>query len=74
MKQTITTFLASILCIAAFASPTRKIIDNGGSGTYKAEAIAEPTLQGYVMYRPADIPSAVTREGALPLLVFANGA
>lgn len=74
MKRTIVTFIASILCMAAFAGPTHKIIENGGSGPYKAEAVAEPSLPGFVIYRPADIPATVTREGALPLLVFANGA
>jgi len=59
--------------LTALAAPVKKIIDRGGSGPYKAEAISENTLPGFVVYRPADITSAVTKEGPLPLFVFANG-
>lgn len=75
MKRFITCFALMSLCVTTFAAPSRKVIDNGGSGPYKAEAISEPTLPGFVVYRPCDIDGAVKGEGAaLPLFVFANGA
>ena len=75
MKRFITCFALISLCVTTFAAPSRKVIDNGGSGPYKAEAISEPTLPGFVVYRPCDIDGAVKGEGAaLPLFVFANGA
>lgn len=69
----ITSFLAISLSLTVFAAPTKKIIDNGGSGPYKAEAISEPSLPDLVVYRPVDIAEAVVHEGPLPVLVFANG-
>lgn len=73
MKKLISSILTLTLSVMAFAAPSKKIIDEGGSGPYKAEAISERTLPGFVVYRPADIPAAVTHEGPLPLVVFANG-
>lgn len=73
MKKSLTFAISAAIGLFAIAAPSKKIIDEGGSGPYKAEAIAETSLPGFVVYRPADIPAAVTREGALPLLVFANG-
>ncbi len=66
------TLLSGIIACQA-ASSSRKVIDEGGSGPYKAEAVSDPSLPGYVVYRPADYPAAVKSEGPLPLLVFANG-
>ena len=67
--------LACLLClsISSIAAPTKKIIDEGGSGPFKAEAISEPTLPGFVVYKPQNMLAAVEHEGPLPLLVFANG-
>lgn len=50
-----------------------KVIDDGGSGDYKAIAVCDETLQDFVVYRPKDIRSAVKEEGKLPVLVWANG-
>ncbi|MDO4462550.1 MAG: alpha/beta hydrolase [Bacteroidia bacterium] len=53
----------------------QKILDEGGSGPYKAMGVADSTLQGLTIYRPQDLNAAVDAEGrALPLMVFANGA
>lgn len=52
----------------------KKTIENGGTGPYKAIAAKVNTLNDYVIYRPADLNSAVKAEKkALPLIVFANG-
>lgn len=70
-------FLFSILMaagLAAYAGPSRKVIDDGGTGPYKAEAISDATLPGFVVYRPANLEEAALAEGPLPLFVFANGA
>lgn len=45
-----------------------KIIDNGGSGVYKAEAIEEKTFKDAVIYKPADMKTASKAEGKLPIL------
>ncbi len=75
MKRfTILLALALAVCAAATARSTKKILDDGGSGPYKAEAISDPSLVNYVVYKPADLAAAVKMEGPLPLFVFANGA
>ncbi len=50
-----------------------KIVDNGGSGQYKAIAATEKSLADFVVYRPQNIAEAVKNEGKLPVLVWANG-
>ena len=65
------------MCLAAGnpSTPvTRKVIDNGGSGRFKAEAVSEFSLPGYVVYKPQDIEAACQHQGPLPLVIFANGA
>ncbi|MCM1313352.1 MAG: family 43 glycosylhydrolase [Bacteroides sp.] len=73
MKRLILSMFLSVSVLLLSGAPQKKIIDNGGSGPYKAEAVSDPTLPGYVVYRPADIKEAVVHEGPLPLFVFANG-
>ena len=51
-----------------------KIIDEGGSGPYKAAATSEFGMEGYTIYRPIDLQAASAAEGALPVIVFGNGA
>ena len=50
-----------------------KIVDNGGSGQYKAIAATEESLADFVVYRPENIGKAVENEGKLSVLVWANG-
>lgn len=50
-----------------------KMPDGGGSGPYKAVALKEKSLPDFVVYRPLHIKNAVSREGKLPVLLFANG-
>lgn len=73
MKAIIISLTLSIAAIVSMAAPTKKIIDNGGSGKYKAEAIAEPTLPGFVIYKPQDTRKFSDLQKKLPLLIFANG-
>ncbi len=52
----------------------QKIIEDGGTGPYKAIAAKTSTLADYVIYRPADLAAAAKAEGrALPMVIFANG-
>lgn len=66
---------SSQLPATAMTSPaiTQKIIDNGGSGPFKAEAVSEATLPGFVVYKPEDMVAACQHQGPLPLVIFANG-
>lgn len=51
-----------------------KVIENGGSGKYRAIAVTDRTFSKYTIYRPADLDKAVEKEGPLPVLIFGNGA
>ena len=73
MKKVILSLCLTAVAAVLTAAPSKKIIDDGGSGPYKAEAVSDPTLPGFVVYRPADMMAAVSHEGPLPLFVFANG-
>jgi len=50
-----------------------KVVDDGGSGKYKAIVAVEETLQDFTIYRPENIKASVKKEGKLPVIVFANG-
>ncbi len=70
--------LVTLLCLGFTSKATSeivdvKVIDSGGSGSYKAIAAQEASLHDYVVYRPEDLAKASEKEGPLPLLVFANG-
>lgn len=51
-----------------------KMIDEGGSGPFKAYAVSETSLPDYVVYRPQDLSAAVQKLGKLPAFIWANGA
>ena len=60
--------------LSAVAQPLKtKVIDEGGTGMFKAVAVKEQTMADFVVYRPKDLLHAHARCGALPLLLFGNG-
>ncbi|MCR5313313.1 MAG: acetylxylan esterase, partial [Bacteroidaceae bacterium] len=75
MKKIIAALLFTLIMpTGAIQGKTRhNIIDNGGSGSYKAEAREEKSFKDAVIYKPVDMKAAVQKEGALPVLVWANG-
>lgn len=74
MKRAFLLLQAIVLAsLCVMAAPERKILDDGGSGNFKAEAVSEKSLPGFVVYKPQNMVEAVEHEGPLPLLVFANG-
>lgn len=75
MKRYILSLLLSfcgLLCTVAQPLKT-KVIDDGGTGMFKAVAVKEPTMTDFVVYRPQDLMQAHARQGALPVLLFGNG-
>lgn len=70
IKHSILLSLLTLSFLTAIAAPSRKIIDDGGSGPFKAEAISDPSLDNFVVYRPVDYKSATKSEGPLPLFVL----
>ncbi len=75
MKQFNVLIIATIWSISSFAQVVQsKIVNNGGTGPYKAMAAQEASLTTCTVYRPQDLAAAVTSGVKLPIVVFANGA
>lgn len=75
MRQKILTlvFLASCVSSVVAQTPKTRVVDEGGTGMFKAIAVQEQSLPDFVVYRPKDLLHAHARCGALPLLLFGNG-
>lgn len=74
--------IAAMLLLISFVSRAQdstlpvanlKNIDEGGSGLFKAVAVTESSLPGFVVYHPRDMYWASTREKKLPVLIWGNG-
>ena len=50
-----------------------QIVENGGTGAYKAEVVADSTCPRFTIYRPQDLKATVQAEGKLPVILYANG-
>ena len=53
--------------------PTSRIVEDGGTGPYKAIMKEEPTLDAHTIFVPQDL-SVFGKKNALPVLVWGNGA
>lgn len=61
--------LAATVCVQAQNS---RIVEEGGSGSYKAIMMEEPTLTTHTVFRPQDL-SKFNKENPLPVIVWGNG-
>ena len=50
-----------------------KVVEDGGTGAYKAIMVTEPSLEAHTIFRPEDL-SAFGKKNPLPILVWGNGA
>jgi len=50
-----------------------RVIEDGGTGPYKAIMVDEPSLGAHTIFRPEDL-SAFGKKNPLPVLVWGNGA
>ena len=53
--------------------PGSRIVEDGGTGPYKAIMISESSLPTHTVFRPSDLETA-TRRNKLPVIVWGNGA
>ena len=51
----------------------KKVVEDGGSGPYKAIMVTEPSLDAHTIFRPEDL-SPFGPKNPLPVLVWGNGA
>jgi len=59
------------LCTAQ--TEKQQVVENGGSGLYKAEIVADASLPNFTVYRPQNIKEVVAKHGKLPVIVYGNG-
>lgn len=64
------------LCMAFHLNaqqPTTRILEEGGTGPYKAIMMTEPTLTTHTVFRPADL-TVFGKKHPLPIIAWGNGA
>ena len=63
------------LCTCAFAQNYAKseVVEDGGTGPYKAIMVEEPSLEAHTILRPTDL-TPFNAGNPLPVLVWGNGA
>ena len=76
-------FFCTIAAFMAFAmvsmsmttddEPASRVVEEGGSGPYKAVMKTEPTLQAHTIFVPQDL-TPFNEKNPLPVLVWGNGA
>lgn len=79
-KRKITSFLILIMLgfpLAIYAQQTvkayKRVIEDGGTGPYKALMVSESTLSTHTVFRPEDL-STFGKTEKLPIIVWGNGA
>ena len=70
--------LIIILAFSAFMGANAqivnsKVVDDGGSGPFKAIVVSEASLPGFTVYRPEKLLESAGTDGTLPIIIFGNG-
>ena len=75
ISRTLSVLALAILCLGANAQNYAKseVVEDGGSGPYKAIMVEEPSLEAHTILRPTDL-SPFNESNPLPVLVWGNGA
>ena len=72
MKRILVTFAFATIAIAGFAQKSR-IVEEGGTGPYKAIMKEEASIAAHTIFVPQDLTSFGKKQ-KLPVLVWGNGA
>ena len=75
LLRTFSVLALALICLGANAQTYAKseIVEDGGSGPYKAIMVEEPSLEAHTILRPQDL-SPFNESNPLPILVWGNGA
>lgn len=80
MKKILLTIAACTLAVlqACGGAPEEtatetRVLEEGGTGAYKAVMVTEPSLDAHTIFRPADL-TPFGKKNPLPVLVWGNGA
>lgn len=52
----------------------KQIVEEGGTGPFKSEQVGDASCERFTIYRPQNLKEVVAKQGALPVIVYANGA
>jgi hypothetical protein len=52
----------------------KQVVEDGGTGPFKSEVVGDASCPGFTVYRPQNLKDVVAKHGALPVIVYANGA
>ena len=72
-------FMTTMLFVATMGqmnaqTAQKQIVEEGGTGPFKSEVVGDASCPGFTVYRPQNLKEVVARQGALPVIVYANGA
>jgi len=51
----------------------RQVVEDGGTGPFKAEVVEDLSCPAFTTYRPQNLQDVVAKQGKLPVIVYANG-
>ena len=72
-------FMTTMLVVATMGqmnaqTAQKQIVEEGGTGPFKSEVVGDASCPGFTVYRPQNLKEVVAKQGALPVIVYANGA
>ena len=75
MKKVLLTAMMVVLSVGMNAqTEKRQVVEEGGTGPFKSEVVGDASCPGFTVYRPQNLKEVVAKQGALPVIVYANGA
>ena len=76
MKKLLMSAMMMAVSIGAMNAQTsqKQIVEEGGTGPYKSEVVGDASCPAFTIYRPQNLNDLVAKQGALPVIVYANGA
>ena len=75
MKKVFIAAMMVAMSVGASAQTVqRQVVEEGGTGPFKSEVVGDASCTGFTVYRPQNLKEVVAQKGALPVIVYANGA
>lgn len=76
MKKLLMTAVMALASVGLMNAQTtqRQIVEDGGTGPFKSEVVGDASCPKFTIYRPQNLKKVVKKNGALPVIVYANGA
>src|SRR5690606_26196922 len=65
--------LCCVSPVVAQEAVTSRVVEDGGTGPFKAIMMTESSLPTHTVFRPTDL-NAASKKGKLPIIVWGNGA